>query len=84
MTAKTQSPPSATGLKHGLFSASEARFDRWCELGHAAESLAATAQAGKPPAESRAQIEQLLAALQSLKARGNSVIVCNWHSRKSR
>ena len=64
MPAKTQSPASATGLKHGLFSASEARFDRWCELGHAAEGLVATAQAGKPSPEVRAQISQLLAALE--------------------
>ena len=66
MTAKTQSPASATGLKHGLFSASEARFDRWCELSHAAESLVATAQAGKPSVEARTQVEQLLAALEPL------------------
>ena len=68
MTAKFQSPASTTGLKHGLFSASEARFDRWCELGHAAEALAATTKAGKPSTEARAQIEQLLAALESVES----------------
>ena len=62
MPAKNQNPAPASGLKHGMFSASEARFDGWCELGHAAEGLAATAQAGKPSPEAWAQIEQLLAA----------------------
>ena len=64
MTTKTQSSGAGTGLKNGLFSASEARFDRWCELAHAAEALAATAQAGKPSTEVRAQIGQLLGALE--------------------
>src|SRR5579862_1393834 len=66
MPAKTQFPASATGLKNGLFSAAEARFDRWCDLGHAAEALVATAQAGKPSGEARAQIAQLLTALEPL------------------
>ena len=66
MNAKTQSPASTAGLKQGLFSASEARFDRWCELSHAAESLVATAQTGKPSVEARTQVEQLLAALEPL------------------
>jgi len=66
MPAKTQSSSSAAGLKHGLFSASEARFDRWCELGHAAETLVATARTGKPSAEARAQIGDLLAGLEPL------------------
>jgi arginine decarboxylase len=66
MIVKTQSLASTAGLKQGLFSASEARFDRWCELSHAAESLVATAQTGKPSMEARTQVEQLLAALEPL------------------
>ena len=66
MPAKNRTRRELPGLKHGMFSASEARFDGWCELGHAAEGLAATAQAGKPLSEARAQIEQLLAVLEPM------------------
>ncbi len=68
MPAKTQIPVPASGLKHGMFSASEARFDGWCELGHAAEGLAVTAQAGKLSPEAWAQIEQLLAAFEPMES----------------
>ena len=60
MTTKTQSSGAGTGLKNGLFSASEARFDRWCELAHAAEALAL---AGRHPQDRRVGKKDSIRAL---------------------
>src|SRR5438046_7699934 len=66
ITMSTQSPrtsksPSQSSV--GMFSAGEARCDRWQELAHAAQTLVAQSSAGSSTRETLAAVEALLAPL---------------------
>src|SRR5438046_8857031 len=58
----TMSTPSPTAAKSpsrysvGMFSAGEARCDRWQELAHAAQTLVAQASTGAAPTDTRARL----------------------------
>src|SRR6476659_1088899 len=47
----------------GMFSAGEARCDRWQELAHAAQTLVAQSSSGASTKETLAKVEDLLAPL---------------------
>src|SRR3954447_20150373 len=62
----TQSSKTSKSSSHysvGMFSAGEARSDRWQELAHAAQTLVAQASSGSPTKETLATVETLLAPL---------------------
>src|SRR5436190_19080712 len=66
ITMSTQSPrtsksPSQSSV--GMFSAGEARCDRWQELAHAAQTLVAQSSSGSSTKETLAAVEALLAPL---------------------
>jgi arginine decarboxylase len=61
-----QTPSSAKNVARyatGMFSAGEARCDRWQDLAHAAQALSAQVAAGAPTAETLARIEAALVPL---------------------
>ncbi len=60
-SSKTSKPPSRYSV--GMFSAGEARCDRWQELAHAAQTLVAQASSGSSTKETLAAVETLLAPL---------------------
>src|SRR3954467_6784543 len=65
-TMATQSTKNSRHSSHhsvGMFSAGEARCDRWQELAHAAQSLAAQSSAGSSTREKRTEAEALLGIL---------------------
>src|SRR5205823_11937567 len=65
----TMSTPSPKAVKSpsrysvGMFSAGEARCDRWQELAHAAQTLVAQVSSGSSTKETLATVEALLAPL---------------------
>ncbi len=61
-TVKPQSSPYTTGM----FSAGEARCDRWQELAHTAQAIVAQSAFGAPGAESLSRLTALLAPLTDL------------------
>jgi hypothetical protein len=60
-TTKTQS-----NYRVGMFSAGEARCDRWQEMAHAAQALLARSSAGSSPKEKLALVEDLFQHLSIL------------------
>src|SRR5438876_9494516 len=65
-TMSTPSPKAAKSSSRysiGMFSAGEARCDRWQELAHAAQTLVAQASSGSSTKETLAAVETLLAPL---------------------
>src|SRR5881394_2119579 len=62
-TPKSTSPSSV-----GMFSAGEARSDRWQELSHAAQTLAAQSSSGSSTKETFASAEALLASLTTMES----------------
>lgn len=62
-TSPTKSTKSTEGYRTGMFSAGEARCDRWQDLAHAAQALVAKASAGAPVDETLARIDALLQPL---------------------
>src|SRR5205814_4206424 len=60
-SSKTSKSPSRYSV--GMFSAGEARCDRWQELAHAAQTLVAQASSGSATKETLAAVESLLAPL---------------------
>src|SRR5678815_5784278 len=60
-TSKSQSQSSV-----GMFSAGEARCDRWQDLAHAAQTLVAQSSSGSSTKETLAKVEALLAPLRIL------------------
>src|SRR4029077_1260753 len=68
-SSKTSKPPSRYSV--GMFSAGEARCDRWQELAHAGQSLVAQSSSGSSTKETLATVEALLApqgALETFRA----------------
>src|SRR6059058_5048582 len=62
----TQSPKAARSSSRysiGMFSAGEARCDRWQELAHAGQTLVAQSSSGASTTETLATVEALLAPL---------------------
>ncbi|PYI79970.1 MAG: decarboxylase [Verrucomicrobia bacterium] len=62
----TQSPKTSKSPSHysvGMFSAGEARCDRWQDLAHAAQTLVAQSSSGASIKETLAKVEALLAPL---------------------
>src|SRR5216117_1161059 len=60
-SSKTSKSPSRYSV--GMFSAGEARCDRWQDLAHAAQTLVAQASSGSSTKETLATVEALLAPL---------------------
>src|SRR6476469_378409 len=60
-SSKTSKSPSRYSV--GMFSAGEARCDRWQDLAHAAQTLVAQSSSGASTKETLAKVEDLLAAL---------------------
>src|SRR5512140_1609039 len=60
-SSKTSKSPSRYSV--GMFSAGEARCDRWQELAHAAQTLVAQSSSGASTKETLAKVEALLAPL---------------------
>src|SRR5881394_2542448 len=60
-SSKTSKSPSRYSV--GMFSAGEARCDRWQELAHAAQTLIAQSASGSSTKETLAKVEALLAPL---------------------
>src|SRR5205823_9842964 len=66
ITMSTQSPKTSKATSQssvGMFSAGEARCDRWQELAHAAQTLVAQSSSGASAKETLAKVEALLAPL---------------------
>src|SRR5437773_2001435 len=66
ITMSTQSPRTSKSTFQssvGMFSAGEARCDRWQELAHAAQTLVAQSSSGSSTRETLAAVEALLAPL---------------------
>jgi len=66
ITMSTQSPRTSKSTFQssvGMFSAGEARCDRWQELAHAAQTLVAQSSSGSSTKETLAAVEALLAPL---------------------
>lgn len=61
---KTTTPPSSYSV--GMFSAGEARCDRWQDLAHTAQSLVARTSSGAATSEALAKAEALLKPLQEI------------------
>src|SRR5437763_8463072 len=61
---KTAKSPSRYSI--GMFSAGEARCDRWQDLAHAAQTLVAQSTSGASTRETLATVEALLAPLSAL------------------
>src|SRR5438045_8857823 len=62
----TQSPKTSKSPSHysvGMFSAGEARCDRWQDLAHAAQTLVAQSSSGASIKETLAKVEALRAPL---------------------
>ena len=57
---------SATHSTVGMFSAGEARCDRWQELAHAAQTLVAQSSSGSSTKDTLATVEALLAPLNGM------------------
>jgi hypothetical protein len=62
--SKTSKSPSRHSV--GMFSAGEARCDRWQELAHVAQTLVAQSTSGSSTRETRMAVETLLAPLSVL------------------
>lgn len=62
------SQSSKSGYHVGMFSAGEARCDRWQELSHTLQALSAQASAGRATADSSARTADLLAVLEVFEA----------------
>src|SRR5256885_16724937 len=62
-TSPPKTPKSTSPSSVGMFSAGEARSDRWQELAHAAQTLAAQSSSGSSTKETFASAETLLASL---------------------
>jgi hypothetical protein len=60
-SSKTSKSPSRYSV--GMFSAGEARCDRWQSLAHAAQTLVAQVSSGSPSKATLAEVEGLLAPL---------------------
>src|SRR5438034_8157823 len=60
-SSKTSKSPSRYSV--GMFSAGEARCDRWQEMAHAAQTLVAQSSSGSPSKHMLAEVEALLAPL---------------------
>ena len=60
-SSKTSKSPSRYSV--GMFSAGEARCDRWQDLAHAAQTLVAQSSSGASTKETLAKVEALLAPL---------------------
>ena len=65
-SSKTTKTPSK--YRVGMFSAGEARCDRWQEMAHAAQALVAQSAAGSSTKEALAQVEDLFRHLNILEA----------------
>src|SRR6267378_1990876 len=66
ITVSTQSPKTSKSTSKssvGMFSAGEARCDRWQDLAHAAQTLVAQSSSGSSTEETLATVEALLAPL---------------------
>jgi hypothetical protein len=63
-SSKTSKSPSRYSV--GMFSAGEARCDRWQDLAHAAQTLVAQSSSGAAIKETLAKVETLLAPLSVL------------------
>jgi len=63
-SSKTSKSPSRYSV--GMFSAGEARCDRWQDLAHAAQTLVAQSSSGASTKETLAKVEALLAPLRIL------------------
>src|SRR5678816_3312753 len=63
-SSKISKPPSRYSV--GMFSAGEARCDRWQELAHAGQTLVAQSSSGSSTKETLATVEALLAPLGAL------------------
>src|SRR6266487_4814852 len=66
ITMSTQSPKtskSPSRYSDGMFSAGEARCDRWHKLAHAAQTLVSQSSSGSPSKHMLAEVEALLAPL---------------------
>src|SRR6516165_6747004 len=63
-SSKTSKSPSRYSV--GMFSAGEARCDRWQDLAHAAQTLVAQSSSGSPSNQMLAEVEALLAPLSVL------------------
>jgi arginine decarboxylase len=63
-SSKTSKSPSRYSV--GMFSAGEARCDRWQDLAHAAQTLVAQSSSGASTKETLAKVEALLAPLEVL------------------
>ena len=61
---KTSKPSSQSSV--GMFSAGEARCDRWQDLAHAAQTLVAQSSSGSSTKETLAAVEALLAPLSAM------------------
>src|SRR5947208_9006545 len=57
---------SSSRYSIGMFSAGEARCDRWQEMAHAAQTLVAQSSSGASTKEKRAEVEAFLAPLSVL------------------
>src|SRR3954467_10166239 len=63
----TQSPKTSKSQSSvGMFSAGEARCDRWQELAHAGQALVAQSCAGSSTKETLANVEALLTPLRAM------------------
>src|SRR5437762_4662084 len=70
-TMSTQSPKTSKSPSRysvGMFSAGEARCDRWQDLAHAAQTLVAQSASGSSTKETLATVEALLAPLSVIEA----------------
>src|SRR5213075_3121450 len=70
-TMSTQSPKTSKSPSRysvGMFSAGEARCDRWQDLAHAAQILVAQSASGSSTKETLATLEALLAPLSVIEA----------------
>src|SRR5678816_57400 len=63
-SSKTSKSPSRYSV--GMFSAGEARCDRWQDLAHAGQTLVAQSSSGASTKETLAKVEALLAPLRIL------------------
>src|SRR2546423_9347912 len=65
-TPSPKTPKSTSPSSVGMFSAGEARSDRWQELAHAAQTLVAQSSSGSSTKETLSTVQALLAPLSVL------------------
>src|SRR5437879_13727175 len=78
-SSKTSKSPSRYSV--GMFSAGEARCDRWQDLAHAAQTLVGQSSSGASIKETLAKVEALLAplgALETVRAYTREAMLIAW------